>query len=174
MGKNEKENDKKDFKKIRKILRKMRKQTIVFDEDTSRIIGWVFYKKLYSKFMGRNQYYLVHIYYKSAKWHLAFCKAIEKLTELYEQWDSKDKELWMQNTQKYLNNEVMDELKNFEKPTDKNIVEIVVVEQMNTMASMIFKLDETLQKEREELLQREKRLRGMSEIDQLKKLSEKQ
>lgn len=153
----------KDFKKIRKILKKMRKQTIVFDEDTSRIIGWVFYKKLYSKFMGRNQYYLVHIYYKSAKWHLALCNAIEKLTELYELWDSKDKDLWMQNAQKYLNNEVMDELKNFEKPTDKNIVEIVVVEQMNTMASMIFKLDKTLQKEREKLIQKEKELRGTIE-----------
>ena len=156
-------NDMKDFKKIRKILKKMRKQTIVFDEDTSRIIGWVFYKKLYSKFMGRNQYYLVHIYYKSAKWHLALCNAIEKLTELYEQWDSKDKELWMQNAQKYAKNEVIDELENIEKPTDKNIVEIVVVEQMNTMASMIFGLNETLQKEREELLRRENKLRGMIE-----------
>ena len=156
-------NDMKDFKKIRKILKKMRKQTIVFDEDTSRIIGWVFYKKLYSKFMGRNQYYLVHIYYKSAKWHLALCNAIEKLTELYEQWDSKDKELWMQNAQKYAKNEVIDELENIEKPININIVEIVVVEQMNTMASMIFGLNETLQKEREELLRRENKLRGMIE-----------
>ena len=156
-------NDMKDFKKIRKILKKMRKQTIVFDEDTSRIIGWVFYKKLYSKFMGRNQYYLVHIYYKSAKWHLALCNAIEKLTELYEQWDSKDKELWMQNAQKYAKNEVIDELENIEKPININIVEIVVVEQMNTMASMIFGLNETLQKEREKLLRRENKLRGMIE-----------
>lgn len=131
----------KDIKRIRKILKKMRKQTIVFDEDTSRIIGWVFYKKLYSKFMGRNQYYLVHIYYKSAKWHLALCNAIEKLTELYEQWDSKDKELWMLNAQKYAKNEVIDELENIEKPINRNIVEVVVQEQMNTMASMIFKLD---------------------------------
>ena len=94
---------------------------------------------------------------------MAFCKAIEKLTELYEQWDPKDKDLWMQNAQKYLNNEVIDEIENLEKPTDKNIVEIVVVEQMNTMASMIFGLDETLQKEREELIQKEKKLRGMIE-----------
>lgn len=131
----------KDFKKIRKILKKMRKQLIVFDEDTSRIIAWVFHKKLYSKFMGRNQYYLVHIYYKSAKWHLAFCKAKEELTKLYEQWDSKDKELWMLNAQKYAKNEVIDELENIEKPINRNIVEVVVQEQMNTMASMIFKLD---------------------------------
>ena len=155
----------KDIKKIRKILKKMRKQTIVFDEDTSRIVAWVFHKKLYSRFKGRNQYYIVHIYYKSAKWHLAFGKAKEELAKLYEQWDSKDKDLWMQNAQKYFNNEVMDELKNIEKSTDKNIVEIVVVEQMNTMASMIFGLDETLQKEREELIQKEKRLRGMIGID---------
>ena len=141
----------------------MRKQLIVFDEDTSRIIAWVFHKKFYSKFKGRNQYYLVHIYYKSAKWHLAFGKAKEELAKLYEQWDSKDKALWMQNAQNYLNNEVMDEIENLEKPTDKNIVEIVVVEQMNTMASMIFKLDEKLQKEREELLRREKKLKGMIE-----------
>ena len=94
---------------------------------------------------------------------MVFCKAKEELTKLYEQWDSKDKNLWMQNAQKYLNNEVMDEIENLEKPTDKNIVEIVVVEQMNTMASMVFKLDETLQKEREELLRRENKLRGMIE-----------
>jgi len=116
---------------IHKDLEELRKDTLVFDEDTTNMMTYVINRRLFSLFDENDRDYIVKLYYNSAKWHMIVSDSAIMYGLLYSKWNKSDKDLWLKSVNKYIESEMNLELfqkNNTEK--DRKIIRSSIITHM--------------------------------------------
>lgn len=124
------------IRNIHTCLGKMRKAHFVFDEDTTQMMIPIFNRRIFSVFNEEDRDYLVHLYYKSAKWHIQLMSQTTLISLLYDKWSESDKELWLKSAEKFIQSEINRELEDTKAPKDREIWKTTIIMHMSMFSSI--------------------------------------